>query len=76
MCLVRYILGLYVSRANLTLPPVLSSTMMWRQALLYRRYAAHARREPTHLEQVGPPSVEEEKSEDDKAAIVVCWWVQ
>jgi hypothetical protein len=39
-----------VSRVNLTVR-VLFSTTMWRQALLY---AAHARREPTLLDQVGP----------------------
>jgi hypothetical protein len=27
---------------------------MWRQALLYLLHAAHARREPTSLDQVGP----------------------
>ena len=45
-----YVFGLYVSRASLT-ARVLRSTTMWRQALLY---AAHARREPTSLDQVGP----------------------
>ena len=68
MCLEMYIFGLYVSRANLTLR-VLRSTMMWRQALLY---AAHARREPTSLEQVGSLCLEAKRSEDDNAAIPVC----
>jgi hypothetical protein len=62
MCLEMHIFGLYVSRANLTFR-VLRSTTMWRQALLY---AAHARREPTSLDQVDP-SVEEKRSEDDPA---------
>jgi hypothetical protein len=40
---------------------LLRLTMMWQQALLYRWYAAHARREPTHLEQVGSLCCREEE---------------
>jgi hypothetical protein len=42
-----------LSRANLKVR-MLCLTMMWRQALLYLLHAAHARREPTSLDQVGP----------------------
>jgi hypothetical protein len=37
------------------------STMMWRQALVYLLHAAHARREPTSLDQVGPLCRREEE---------------
>ena len=60
MCLEMYILGLYVSRASLA-ARVLRSTTMWRQALLYLLHAAHARREPTSLDQVGPLCRREEE---------------
>jgi hypothetical protein len=53
MCLENYIFGLYVSRLNLIVR-VLRSTTIWRQALLYLLHAAHARREPISLDQVGP----------------------